>query len=86
MKKFHISWQSLLVGLLWFGATTYYFIAYHNGTLSVSIRVPIIISWVYDLFGFTAGTIAQWIFSLILIVLSIRPVKVDKYSDSYGEE
>lgn len=86
MKKFHISWQSLLVGLLWFGATTYYFIAYHNGTLSGSITVPRIISWVYDLFGFMAGTIVQWILSLIFIIGSIRPVKVDKNSDSYEEE
>ena len=86
MKKFHISWQSLLVGLLWFGATTYYFIAYHNGTLSGSIRVPIIISWVYDMFGFTVGSIVQWILSLIFIIGSIRPVKIDKNSDSDDEE
>ena len=86
MKKFHISWQSLLIGIVWFAVTTFYFISYQSGTLSGSITVPRIISWVYDLFGFTAGTIAQWIFSLILIVLSIRPVKVDTYSDSYEEE
>ena len=86
MKKFHISWQSLLIGLVWFTATTFYFIAYQSGTLSGSITVPRIISWVYDLFGFMAGTIVQWILSLIFIIGSIRPVKVDKYSDSYEEE
>ena len=86
MKKFHISWQSLLIGIVWFAVTTFYFIAYQSGTLSGSITVPRIISWVYDLFGFMAGTIVQWILSLIFIIGSIRPVKVDKYSDSYEEE
>ena len=86
MKKFHISWQSLLIGIVWFAATTFYFISYQSGTLSGSITVPRIISWVYDLFGFMAGTIVQWILSLIFIIGSIRPVKVDKNSDSYEEE
>ena len=86
MKKFHISWQSLLIGIVWFAVTTFYFIFYQSGTLSGSITVPRIISWVYDLFGFMAGTIVQWILSLIFIIGSIRPVKVDKNSDSYEEE
>ena len=86
MKKFHISWQSLLIGLVWFTATTFYFIAYQSGTLSGSITVPRIISWVYDLFGFMAGTIVQWILSLIFIIGSIRPVKVDRNPDFIDEE
>ena len=86
MKKFHISWQSLLIGLVWFTATTFYFIAYQSGTLSGSITVPRIISWVYDLFGFMVGTIAQWILSLIFIIGSIRPVKVDRNPDFIDEE
>ena len=86
MKKFHISWQSLLIGLVWFTATTFYFIAYQNGTLSGSITVPRIISWVYDLFGFMVGTIVQWILSLIFIISSIRPVKVDRNPDFIDEE
>jgi len=86
MKKFHISWQSLLIGLVWFTATTFYFIAYQSGTLSGSITVPRIISWVYDLFGFMVGTIVQWILSLIFIIGSIRPVKVDRNPDFIDEE
>ena len=86
MKKFHISWQSLLIGIVWFAATTFYFIAYQSGTLSGSITVPRIISWVYDLFGFMAGTIVQWILSLIFIIGSIRPVKVDRNPDFIDEE
>ena len=86
MKKFHISWQSLLIGLVWFTATTFYFIAYQSGTLSGSITVPRIISWVYDLFGFMVGTIVQWILSLIFIISSIRPVKVDRNPDFIDEE
>ena len=86
MKKFHISWQSLLIGLVWFTATTFYFIAYQSGTLSGSITVPRIISWVYDLFGFMVGTIVQWILSLIFIIGSIRPVKVDRKPDFIDEE
>ena len=86
MKKLHISWQSLLIGIVWFSVTTFYFISYQSGTLSVSITVPRIISWVYDLFGFMAGTIVQWILSLIFIIGSIRPVKVDKNSDFDDED
>ena len=86
MKKFHISWQSLLIGIVWFAATTFYFIAYQSGTLSGSITVPRIISWVYDLFGFMVGTIVQWILSLIFIIGSIRPVKVDRNPDFIDEE
>ena len=86
MKKLHISWQSLLIGIVWFAATTFYFIAYQSGTLSGSITVPRIISWVYDLFGFMVGTIVQWILSLIFIISSIRPVKVDRNPDFIDEE
>mgnify|MGYP000059113110 FL=1 len=86
MKKLHISWQSLLIGIVWFAVTTFYFISYQSGTLSESITVPRIISWVYDLFGFMAGTIVQWILSLIFIIGSIRPVKVDKNSDFDDED
>ena len=86
MKKLHISWQSLLIGIVWFAATTFYFIAYQSGTLSGSITVPRIISWVYDLFGFMVGTIVQWILSLIFIIGSIRPVKVDRNPDFIDEE
>ena len=86
MKKLHISWQSLLIGIVWFAVTTFYFIAYQSWTLSGSITVPRIISWVYDLFGFMAGTIVQWILSLIFIIGSIRPVKVDKNSDFDDED
>ena len=86
MKKLHISWQSLLIGIVWFAVTTFYFISYQSGTLSGSITVPRIISWVYDLFGFMAGTIVQWILSLIFIIGSIRPVKVDKNFDFDDED
>ena len=86
MKKLHISWHSLLIGIVWFAVTTFYFISYQSGTLSESITVPRIISWVYDLFGFMAGTIVQWILSLIFIIGSIRPVKVDKNSDFDDED
>ena len=86
MNKLNISWQSLLIGIVWFAVTTFYFIAYQRGTLSGSITVPRIISWVYDLFGFMAGTIVQWILSLIFIIGSIRPVKVDKNSDFDDDE
>ena len=71
---------------MWFAVTTFYFIYYQSGTLSGSITVPRIISWVYDLFGFMAGTIVQWILSLIFIIGSIRPVKVDKNSDFDDED
>ena len=36
--------------------------------------------------GFMAGTIVQWILSLIFIIGSIRPVKVDKNSDFDDED
>lgn len=30
MKKFHISWQSLLIGIVWFAVTTFYFLSEWN--------------------------------------------------------
>ncbi len=82
MKK-KIEWTTLLIGLFWSGYTIYALIKYLNGTLD-SLRVPRIVSLIYEFFGFIPGIIIQLIFGLILVFISFK--SVEDYSGESTED
>ena len=80
MKSRKIEWAPLIFGIIWLLMAIFIFIGVSTNNLPASFKVPVIISWIYDIFGIVAGSIIQFIVSLILIITSFSKKEKDSVS------
>lgn len=70
-QKRKANWVGIVFGVLWLLMAMLVFALYMTGSLGQSFPVPRIIGWVYDLLGVFAGSIVQFIVSVLIIVTSL---------------
>lgn len=62
----------LFFGILWLASGVLTYVLYGRGLLNQSFKIPRVLTFFYEVFGTTAGTIIQAALSLLVVVLTIR--------------
>lgn len=62
----------LFFGILWLASGMLVFSLYETGMLNQTFKIPRVLTFFYDVFGITVGSIVQVVLSLLVIVLTIR--------------